>query len=167
MAAIATPARATQIALLYELWTLDVVTDVGVACGSLFAGRAQQFKNVGRAMPDSMAGLRYRIGNDDQHLDATQRSELCDPLLGASDGTRHDFTGSAFHEAAAAVRQAAVDFERLDQYRSVPAQVSGLRPRSVRRGREAQSAAERRVAARWTRSRASRRMLSRRSPGSA
>jgi hypothetical protein len=110
MAATGGPKRATQIALLYELWTLDVVTDLGVACGSVFAGRAQQFKNVGRATADSVALLRYRTGNDDQHLDATERSDLCDPLLGASDGTRHDFTGSAFHEAAAGVRQAAVDF---------------------------------------------------------
>jgi len=102
--------RTTQVALLYELWTLDVVTDLGAVCGFVFAGHAQQFKNVGRATADSMAVLRYRTGNDDQHLDANQRSDLCTPLLGASDGTRHDDSGSAFHEAAAGLRQAAVDF---------------------------------------------------------
>lgn len=104
------PARATRIALLYELWTLDVVTDLGVVCGSVFAGHAQQFKNVTSATADTIAVLRYRTGNDESHLDADQRSDLCETLLGASDGTVHDFTGSPFHEAAASVRQAAVDF---------------------------------------------------------
>ena len=110
MAATGSAKRATQIAHLYELWTLDVVTDLGVVCGSVFAGHAQQFKNVGRATADAMAALRYRTGNDDQHLDATQRSDLCTPLLGASDGTAHDDTAAPFHEAAAGLRQAAVDF---------------------------------------------------------
>jgi hypothetical protein len=110
MGANGSPTRATQIALLYELWTLDVVSDIGLVCGSVFAGHAQQFKNVGTATADGIALLRYTTGNDAQHLDATQRSDVCEPLLGASDGTRHDFTGSAFHEAAEGVRQAAVDF---------------------------------------------------------
>jgi hypothetical protein len=102
--------RATQIAQLYELWTLDVVTDLGVACGSVVAGHAQKFKKLGRATADSVATLRYNTGNDAAHLDAEQRSDLCTSLLGASDGTRHDDTGSAFQEAAVGVRQAAVDF---------------------------------------------------------
>jgi hypothetical protein len=102
--------RATQIAHLYELWTLDVVTDLGVVCGTVFSGHPQQFKNVGRATADTVAVLRYRTGNDEQHLDSTQRSDLCAPLLGASDGTRHDDAASPFHQAAAGVRQAAVDF---------------------------------------------------------
>lgn len=110
MGANGSPTRATQIALLYELWTLDVVTDVGVVCGAVFAAHAQQFKNVGTATADSVAALRYTTGNDDRHLDATQRSDVCDPLIGASDGTRHDSTGSAFHGAAEGVRRAAVDF---------------------------------------------------------
>jgi hypothetical protein len=110
MAASGGSKRATQVAHLYELWTLDVVTDLGVVCGSVFASHAQQFKNVGSATADSMARLRYTTGSDDQHLDAGQRSDVCTPLLGASDGTRHDDTESAFHQAAAGVRQAAVDF---------------------------------------------------------
>ena len=110
MAADGGQKRATQVAVLYELWTLDVVTDLGAVCGFVFAGHAQQFKNVGRATADSVAVLRYRAGYDDQHLGADQRSDLCTPLLGASDGTRHDDSGSAFQEAAAGVRQAAVDF---------------------------------------------------------
>jgi hypothetical protein len=101
--------RATQVAVLYELWTLDVISDLGVAAGVVFAGHPQQFKNVGQATADSLALLRYRTGYDDQHLDASQRSELCTPLLGASDGTRHD-DAAAFHQAAAGLRQAAVDF---------------------------------------------------------
>jgi hypothetical protein len=110
MAATGGTKRATQIAHLYELWTLDVVTDVGVVCGMVFAEHAQQFKNVSRATADAIAVLRYKSGNDEQHLDATQRTDLCTPLLGASDGTRHDDAASPFHQAATAARQAAVDF---------------------------------------------------------
>jgi hypothetical protein len=102
--------RATQVAVLYELWTLDVIPDLGVAAGVVFARHPQQFKNVVQATADSLALLRYRTGYDDQHLDANQRSELCTPLLGASDGTRHAEAAAAFHQAAAGLRQAAVDF---------------------------------------------------------
>jgi hypothetical protein len=102
--------RGTASAVLYELWTLDVVTDLGVVCGYVFAANAQQFKNVSAGTADTMALLRYRTGNDQVHLDAGQRSDVCAPLLGASDGTRHADVTSAFHQAAAALRQAAVDF---------------------------------------------------------
>jgi hypothetical protein len=102
--------RATQVAVLYELWTLDVISDLGAACGFVFARHAQQFKNVSTATADGIAVLRYRTGYDDQHLDASQRSDLCTPLLGASDGTRHDDAAAAFHQAAGGLRQAAVDF---------------------------------------------------------
>ena len=78
-------------------------------CGSTFAGHAQQFKNVSIATADSLALLRYRTGYDDQHLDANQRSDLCAPLLGASDGKSHD-DAAAFHQAALAVRKAAANF---------------------------------------------------------
>lgn len=102
-------ARASEVARLYELWTLDLVTDLSVVCGSVFERRPQQFKNVGAATADALAVLRYVTGNDDEHLDATQRADVCTPLLGESDGTRHDDAASAFHEAAGGLRQAALD----------------------------------------------------------
>jgi hypothetical protein len=110
MAASGDTKRATDVAQLYELWTLDVVTDLGAACGTVFASHPQQFKKVGQATADTIARLRFRTGNDESHLDANQRSDLCTPLLGASDGSRHDDTASAFHQAAAGVQQAAVEF---------------------------------------------------------
>jgi hypothetical protein len=102
--------RSTTVAMLYELWTLDVVTDVGEASASLFEAHPQQFKNVRAVTADTLATLRYRLGNDEYHLDADQRRDLLTPLLGASDGTRHDDVAAAFHQAAQGVRQAAVDF---------------------------------------------------------
>jgi hypothetical protein len=101
--------RATGVARLYELWTLDVVTDLGAACGSVFERHPQQFKNVGGTTADALAVLRYVTGSDDEHLDADQRTELCTPLLGESDGARHADAASAFHQVAAGLRQAAVD----------------------------------------------------------
>jgi hypothetical protein len=102
--------RATQLAVLYELWTLDVVSDVGAAAGTVFTSRPQQFKNTSGATVDALGVLRYRTGYDEAHLDADQRATVCAPLLGPSDGTRHEDMTAAFHQAAAGVLQAAADF---------------------------------------------------------
>lgn len=40
MAATGGSKRATQVALLDEPWMLDVVTDLGVACGATLVGAA-------------------------------------------------------------------------------------------------------------------------------
>jgi hypothetical protein len=104
------PTRNSQLAELYELWTLDVVSDVGVVAGTIFAMRPQQFKNVSATTVETLGVLRYRTGFDEEHLSADQRAAVCTPLLGASDGTRHDGTGVAFHQAAQGLRQAAADF---------------------------------------------------------
>lgn len=104
------PTRASAVAVLYELWTLEVVFDLGLACGAVVAGRPQQFKNLSTGSADTVATLQYRTGNDEGHLDAEERAAVCTPLLGASDGTRHDDENAAFHQAAAALRQSAADF---------------------------------------------------------
>lgn len=110
MAADGGPARTSAVAVLYELWTLEVVIDLGVVCGSVVSGGAQQFKGLSATTADDVALLQFRTGYDERHLDATQRSGLCTPLLGASDGTRHEDTTAAFHQGATALRQAAADF---------------------------------------------------------
>ena len=104
------PTRNSQLAVLYELWTLDVVSDVGVVAGTVFSTRPQQFKNVGAATVETLGVLRYRTGYDEEHLAAEQRAAVCTPLLGVSDGIRHGDTGVAFHQAALGLRQAAADF---------------------------------------------------------
>jgi hypothetical protein len=100
----------TVTANLYEIWTLDNLSDLGPTSGAVFEANPQQFKGVPPDLADTLAKLRYLAGYSDEHLNAAQQQALVGPLLGASDGTSHTDETSAFHDAARGLRQAAVDF---------------------------------------------------------
>ena len=82
----------------------------GATCAALFEANPQQFKTVGDNTATALGNIRYRTGKDENRLDARQRQLLMAPLMGQSDGRRHDDTAAPFHQSAHGVRKAAVDF---------------------------------------------------------
>ncbi|GAA4759356.1 hypothetical protein [Actinomycetospora chibensis] len=106
----AVPMRRSRTADLYELWTLDIVPSVGGRAARAFETRPKQFKRTPIDVAETLARLRYQTGHNEIYLSETQRRELVEPLLGESDGTDHSDETSKFHQAAAGLRSAAVDY---------------------------------------------------------
>jgi hypothetical protein len=95
---------------LYELWTLDIVPEIGRTAAKVFETNPTQFKRVPPNIVGLLARLHYQTGYNESYLTISQRLGLVRPLLGESDGTDHSDEMSKFHQAATGLRKAAVDY---------------------------------------------------------
>lgn len=98
------------IASLYQLWTLDVLSQIGPAAAQIYETNPRLFRRVQKDTSERLAWFRYRTGYSENALSSSQRSILLSPILGPSDGQAHGMAGDDFHLAANAMQTAAKEY---------------------------------------------------------
>jgi hypothetical protein len=103
------PLPITPLAALYARWTLDPIVDVALGIAHDVIKRPRVYRTVSHDTLQTLSRFRSFLGTHPPWPSAPQRLAICAPQIGGSDSKPAD-KAAPFHQAAAALRDAAVAY---------------------------------------------------------
>lgn len=98
------------IAEMYGRWTLDCIVELANAVALDFVTRPRHYRPVPESVAGTLAQFKSLTGKHPNWPDTAQRAAIYIALLGASDATSGGGRSAQFHQASAALREAAKAF---------------------------------------------------------